>query len=486
MISPTKILKYSTYFALAFLLSWYFFYSQTISGLEHILSTMQISQGLLVFVDFFEHHGPLLYYLFAPIYKLVGISGFPLILAILNSIIAVLSAVSILSWTNLKSWKKTLATLAFIIIWTVIIGPNFPPSIYITPLLLLILHLNKKRTSLAAYFIGVVIGLIFLIKFNAAVLIAFSWFISEVIEDWPHNINKNKLKKFLFSFFGFLTPLPPFLIIFINHYTQVYTWLFDYNGRVVIELAKEWPPRIISFFFIILITNLIALLITIKEQRSKKSIFIILSSISLLWLAYPRYGAEHLLPSLLGFIYSIAIIWNYNGYKKTNIMALWIILLLTLLMTALEIKRTSWIFNKFPDSYYASSFSTEDQKFLTDDSGCQSIYIYPSNQLIYLNIPSIRRSFFSYPNFSWTFTEKLQDKILQDLENRQINCYLALAPEFINNFYRSEKIEQKLMAENKRIKELYWNINYPRNDFSIKSILKPTHETSSIRYILLY
>ena len=52
---------------------WTIFYTETANGdnVEHIHSTWLIAQGKIPYKDFFQHHNPLLWYIFSPLFKIL-------------------------------------------------------------------------------------------------------------------------------------------------------------------------------------------------------------------------------------------------------------------------------------------------------------------------------------------------------------------------------------------------------------------------------
>ena len=63
------LLFYSLYFSI-----WTIFFTETGNGdnVEHIHATWLVAQGKIPYKDFFQHHNPLMWYLFAPLIKMFG------------------------------------------------------------------------------------------------------------------------------------------------------------------------------------------------------------------------------------------------------------------------------------------------------------------------------------------------------------------------------------------------------------------------------
>ena len=69
----SNIITYTVLFYIVAFGVWTIFYTETANGdnVEHIHSTWLISQGKVPYRDFFQHHNPLVWYLFSPLFKLL-------------------------------------------------------------------------------------------------------------------------------------------------------------------------------------------------------------------------------------------------------------------------------------------------------------------------------------------------------------------------------------------------------------------------------
>ena len=69
----SNLISYAVVFYIIAFSVWTIFYTETGNGdnVEHIHSTWLISQGKVPYRDFFQHHNPLVWYLFAPIFKML-------------------------------------------------------------------------------------------------------------------------------------------------------------------------------------------------------------------------------------------------------------------------------------------------------------------------------------------------------------------------------------------------------------------------------
>lgn len=76
------------------------------------------------------------------------------------------------------------------------------------------------------------------------------------------------------------------------------------------------------------------------------------------------------------------------------------------------------------ENYYKADFAKIDKDFILKESGCNNIYIYPSDQLMYLCLDKLKRGYFSYPNFTWT-CQRLEKEIIDDIIKQCIDCFIV-------------------------------------------------------------
>jgi hypothetical protein len=69
----SNLITYAVVFYIIAFGAWTIFYTETGNGdnVEHIHATWLISQGKVPYRDFFQHHNPLIWYLFSPLFKLL-------------------------------------------------------------------------------------------------------------------------------------------------------------------------------------------------------------------------------------------------------------------------------------------------------------------------------------------------------------------------------------------------------------------------------
>jgi len=461
-----KIIEYSIYLIALFWSGLFYFFSRGIYGSEHLLSTAQAAQGLIPFVDFFEHHGPLQYFIFAPLYNLGGLDIFPFWLIVVNALGALFIINYIFSLFDFKAYQRHLVSLSFIFFWIILDGFAFVPEPSIAILLAIIYCVLKKVHTLNLFIAGLFLGLIFLIKPNAFVLLFFALIIWQI---YIHHTNiKSVIKNSALLLAGAVTALMPFIIIYRQNLGEVYYWLFQYNSTVVLELGKIWPPNISSLFFLILITNIASLILIISDIKYTRYFLPVISSVILIFISYPRYGDYHLLPALIGFLIgnlliiqtSRTILHNQRRLYKTALILLGVVLIYMSTIYIVNDALPTLSHLSSQSEYYQLDFSATSQQIIKEKINCKSIYIYPSASLLYLRLPNLQKSKFLYPTWEWTSTEDMQRKILEDVRLKKIDCYILNANNNIDNSIIKDYIQQNFIKREKITYQAY-RFNHP-------------------------
>jgi hypothetical protein len=162
-------LEYLFYFLLAAFSAFLFYLSKGVYGLEHFLSAWQTFLGYTPFVDFFEHHGPLQYYLFAPLFYF-GTRLFFIWPIIINSLIFVFFLRYIISCFSFKTRERILLAVVLDWAWLVLAGYSFMPEAYLSFFIILsylyFLKIGRAARYRSVYvaIIGMSLGAILLIK----------------------------------------------------------------------------------------------------------------------------------------------------------------------------------------------------------------------------------------------------------------------------------------------------------------------------------
>jgi hypothetical protein len=483
--------EYLLYFLTAALFATFSYLSRGVFGIEHLLSTWQVSLGHIPCVDFFEHHGPLQYYLFAPVYSCGGYKLFSVWLILINSSIVVLLIYYFTSLCELTIRTRILFATTIVWLWTILLGSTFMPEPYITLFVILSYQAFVKINSHKRYLFGfgVLLSLIMLIKFTAFFFMLFSLLLY-CIFNFKTDTKIVTFSNVLYFLMGSILPILPFIAIYHDNFKELIYWNFTYNLEVAAPLGRYWPPSPFSLLFLILVVN-ISILSTILMNRSNgnnycKVTFPIISSTCLLLLAYPRYDDSHLLPAIVGCITGIVFFFRegihlsiihsincsiitYKTYILKVIASLIVSHILFLVGYSIVSfsKLTYRMFWPSPGSYYHAEFPNNSLEYIENKEQCNYVYIYPadgSNLLMNVSLPKSKSIGFLYPNWSWTFTNEIQNMILEELISKQVDCVL-IPSNYSKDVLRSKVIE-KYISNNYSMKgEVVWNV------YSFKTLL---------------
>lgn len=408
-----------------------FYFARGIFGLEHLLSVDLVGRGLLPFIDFFEHHGPFLYHLFAPTYQIIGLDYFPVFIIALNSLGALFVLSYIQKQFTLKIGARIIIALSFVALWLQLDGYAFMPEVYISFLLIAIFWSLEKNNNKRLIIAGFLAGLIMAIKWNAFVLLL------PALIAWQASREKNNIRAALKNGWlfisGLIIALIPFLFFYGSNLKTIYQWLFIYNRDIVLPLAKIWPPPLFSFFSIFFLIILSALVIALRHKKYSQLVLPLSASFFLLLLNYPRFGVGHLLPSLIGVLIAILVLAKESQFLlKIKSRPLKLIAIGTLSTVAIfiifgsgkSIASNIFAFNKHPENYNGNWTDTSKQALAIENT-CSYVYIQDSQPLLYLRLPQLRPGYFNYPNFPWTFNQTMIEKIEDDIKEKNINCFIV-------------------------------------------------------------
>ncbi|MFZ2310921.1 MAG: glycosyltransferase family 39 protein [Patescibacteria group bacterium] len=463
--------------------------------------------GNIPYVDFFEHHGPLQYYLFSIFFYIGSYKLFPLWLILINSSIVVFIVYYIFSVVKFKTVKRIMISSAFILIWTFLCGGSFLPESYVSLLIVIIYFLFKNIENNRRYLMlfGFFVGLVFLIKFNAFVLVLFSIFFY-----YMFNLRRErsliKIKNFLYFTISMMIPIVSLLILYYRNFTELVYWMLKYNFNIVAPLFRNWPPPMFSLFFLILIFNIFILCLIFLNKQNKEKFykisFPVLMSTFLILLSYPLYGDSHLLVAVVGFFVAILLFFkerlyniiNFNNFTNISwpikIIIFATSFLIVILICTVSFSLTKKGFRLFwpaPESFYSADFDEKTVSYIEDEKKCNYVYVYPaegSNILMYLSFKKTKNIKFLYPNFIFTFTEKMQNMILSELIEKKVDCILFKS-EISKKSLRSKIIERYLLENYSRHGEIIWREYRMNNLLPFNFITRQKINITNSEYFLL-
>ncbi|MBQ2885442.1 MAG: glycosyltransferase family 39 protein [Alphaproteobacteria bacterium] len=238
---------------------------QIVDEFEHLHAAWLVSIGEIPYVDFFEHHNPLLWYLFAPVvnlfYNNVMIFYVMRLISLFISLLTLFYIYKItLFWGNKESgWFAIALTLGNIITlynFYQFRPDNFMNLCFIIGIYYLFCHLKEKRNSDLIYsFLGFTFSFLFLQK------IALLLIVVEGILLWLLITKKIPIKKFVIAVIPSLTIIFGclFYLYFKGNLFDYYVLNFEFNKALVYYFSRGnfWLQSIfISIYGIALVVSI--------------------------------------------------------------------------------------------------------------------------------------------------------------------------------------------------------------------------------------
>lgn len=435
-INVLKI-EYCIYFLGAFLLGLLFCEAQGIFGQEHLLSAAEILRGNLLFVDTFEHHTPLFYYITALPLSLLGPNGMQYWLAFIGACASILS-VSFLDRIFLLSREERLiVALLFSITTFGLFAYTLTPEPLLAVLVVLTyyaFHRYGFRSTRAMILLGFLNGILLGIKHNAGVFMAAATILSFFIFSYVERAGIKMIGKRLFTYaLGGIIPLFPFLYLYKGHFSELYYWMITYNTHVTATYSKELPhifDAVFLFFALFVICLCLLFRNSALRERYASFYFYFISGALLLLVAYPRYGDAHLFPSLPAFfiagillVRERATLWSLSKNTIASsrvrtvvylIVALGMVLLFVRFALIVIAKEDVWLLTV--SSHDVFIFPKDAQNVIDALPPHEYAYVYPSMPGLYWQLPQ-KRTKYLY-NFG-IFPDDFQKLIVDDLEQKK-------------------------------------------------------------------
>lgn len=211
--------------------------------LEHIHSSYLVSQGFIPYISFFQHHHPLTWYVYAPIFLVAGTGTLALVIIKLVSIVFGLVNLYLLFKISAFYFDSLNYPLAAIIVcFTSIVflltGVGVRPDVLMMTFILssfyYLLRYFKHGFSRYLFFSGILLGFSFLVLQKSIFFIfafPFILFVEEVLIQRTLSIKTIKM----LSLFVLSIAIPIgifFLLIFVNGYWEKYyffNWTLNFN-----------------------------------------------------------------------------------------------------------------------------------------------------------------------------------------------------------------------------------------------------------------
>ena len=329
LIFNSNFLFYGLIFTLIFI--WVTFVKfLTTDEFEHLHFSFLVGNGKIPYVDFFQHHLPLIWYLFSFVSLIPTFFGKIIISRLLISIIWFLTVFLIDKFTQTKN--SLLITLSLILVHPYYDYIQIRPEFLLSPLFVYVLYIlkSKEAPKLSLWLICLLTFSLYMTpRFYYVLLVLGIYF-----------LNKEKLKKsieyIMITFAVFIFTL------FVFDYQDILFFVFDVTqkSRCVYSVFKN------PYFLLLLIPLSWSLIMTFIKKDYYLSVLIILNFITILFEKNPFLDqSTHFLILIFIFVFS-----SYFRLQKLKYLGVLTIILLIVLK---EIVLT----NRFQNSGHNQLFS---------------------------------------------------------------------------------------------------------------------------------
>lgn len=435
-----------TYLLMGFLFiiinSLLFFLTKPTVAMELLYYPWLVEKGLIMYIDFFHNHGPLLNYLLAPFTLDKSLISLKLFYIFVQNINLILVLILI---------KKFSKILGFIIGGIVFIILNFSfaynyfwdEHIIATFFLLIFYMLNNKNFSLKPACIGILIGLLGLIKPNALIITIPILFFY-------------KNKSFLFyPIFIWLISILYFSLnnAFLPLIDNYISWNFFYQNYTRSSYPYRATINSWSFLINFLITISIFAIYSINKKNinSKLIIFLLMSLVTV----YPAVGDLRFVP--FGAFLAIFISYVFTVTNKKIFFS--VVLLLYLLGFSLHIKTKIINTMRLPSEIENSRTQKIISYLNTGNLYLKNFYIMSNNAEIYYFLDRPIKLYFPlmYPSISGYY-KNYQQIYINNLRNNKTD--LVVVPLPIDANYSSASMLMSYITTN-------YKLSHKDNDFLI-------------------
>jgi len=312
-----------------------FYKSFFVDELEAIHTAYKVSQGQIIYIDFFQHHHPLFYYLAAPIFWILSKGAYLLIIFRFASIILFLLMLFVVYKLAKTIFDKTTALISLIFLITTVafanhvmeVRPDIPQVLCgLISVLFLIFFFQKKSTKhllLSSLFLG--FSFLFLQK---AIFLIFLVGLMLLTAAFKREISYRHV--FIYGAAFIVTVFPYYSYLIANGFFKEYfffNWIFNMGFLKRISFYGNFF-RIFIYNIMLWIFWLVGLAFFLKTPNQKRIGWLsagLLISVSFFRTPYVWY----FLP-ILPFV-SIVAAWAICSIYKKNREVLIIILIISII-----------------------------------------------------------------------------------------------------------------------------------------------------------
>ncbi len=405
---------------LVFVNSFLFFVNKTYV-FEFFYYPWLTQKGLFIYKEFFQNHGPLLYYLLAPLTLDKSLTLIKIFYTLVQSanLILILILIKKLKFSSVASF--IIGGITFIILNFYFSYHYFwDEQIIATCYLLIYYFINSKEFSLKSATIGILIGLASIIKPNALIIaipVLFFYkkksFLFYPILIWLI------VMLYFFLHNGFLQFIDNF-IVFNFHYQNYYLKNFPYSSAI----RGNW--YFLNFLIVIFIFAIHSL--NRKNINGKLLIFLLISASCF----YPLVGADRFAPFTSFLAIFISYLFTITNRKSFFLIMLFFYLLSFSFQAKNKAERIQRLQMPIEDS--------RSQKIITylkkENLYLKNFYIMSNNVEIYYLLDKPSKVYFPlmYPSIS-NYYKDFQKTYISDIKRNKID--LIIIPEPIDPNYSS-------------------------------------------------
>lgn len=251
---------------------------------EVVHTAWKITTGKLIYWDFFQHHHPLLYYLCAPVIKIIGENIYVLICMRLFIFILTVGIFYTVYLISIKFFNRDTAVISFLLLSssmvfllkTIEIRPDVPQTLLSLIAILLILKYFETKSSktLVVASLLLAISFLFLQKTIFLIFLITMVFLFKIIKKEMHF---NQMFLFFGCFFAVIIPYICYLL-----YTRSINQFIFFNWILNMNFIIRYSP-IVTFLYNLKFNGLLCLfyigsLCTIKNATQNQKILAFFSA----------------------------------------------------------------------------------------------------------------------------------------------------------------------------------------------------------------
>jgi 4-amino-4-deoxy-L-arabinose transferase-like glycosyltransferase len=435
-----------------------------VDEMESIHAASNIARGLRIYVDFFEHHHPFLYYLLSPIVYLCGESYWTLVFSRALMLLMAFVTIFLTYKMAVLLFNKTSALISAIFLcsppfalYGVEVRPDVPQVLFsMAAFYILFLYIKKKKIT-HVYIAGFFLGISFLFLQKAI----FSIFLSHLVLGYLFFKKEINIKNIMVFEFMILFPLITYSSLFLI-FSGTFKNYFLCNWIFNLSLPREFKMK---YFFQDLITTyklnpyflfFFSTSIFFKKTFLQRVIFIFPIFLVATICLYKINGYYYVLPALPFIAILASNSFNMIFEKNQKLLIFSIIVLLghSCFMNFFNIMRIAPISNQWK-ILKKISLQTSDHDFCTSgrrpdpNSSIDYFFNIFKKDVSYMGFFELNSTI--YQTYEKLTKKKQEDNILQIkpkfITKEYLSCCCSDESKiFVENNYKQSDIDEVLLV----------------------------------------